>query len=161
MKAKSKHILFVILIIFILVLSIINRLYAQTDAPLLLFIIDLDSFLCLPCLDSFLNFCTNLPDSIIEGHVWGILVFDKSEEKGDSLARIAEKKLKGFIRANDIKFPVIVDRFHLFNHLGEEGTVLILFNYDERLIKKYVFPLSRSQIKEIWGKLRPPDSSIK
>ena len=149
MKVKSKNIFYVILMISVLLLSSIFLLQARTDNPLLLFIIDFDSFLCLPCLDSFLKFCNGLPDYIIEGNVWGILVFDKPEEKGDLLTRIAEKKLKGFISANDIKFPIIVDRFHIFDRLGQEGTVLIIFDNQGKSIRKYVFPLSQNKIDEI------------
>jgi len=122
-----------------------------SSRPLLLFIIDFDSFMCLSCLESFLELYNRLPRSMEEGGLWGVLLFDRQKEKrrGESFARIVNKKLKGFIQANNIKFPFVLDRFHIFEHLGKQGSAVLLFDPSLSVVKKFVFPLSQNQIKEI------------
>lgn len=125
------------------------------DYPLLLVIIDFDSFLCLSCLDSFLDFYDQLSGIVDERMLWGVLVFDASLEKqhGSSYIKIVEKKLKGFVKANHIQFPMVIDRFHLFESLGKEGSAVLLFDPGKRSVKKYVFPLRRNHIQEIMSLL--------
>ncbi len=118
---------------------------------LLFFIIEFESFACLSCLDSFLEFYHQLPSSLEQASLWGILIVDWSGQRAeqDHSFKIIEKKLRGFIKANQIQFPILIDRFQLFNGLGKEGISLILFDRKKRTIKKYVFPLRQIQKKEI------------
>lgn len=67
--------------------------------------------------------------------------------------KIIEKKLRGFIQANEIKFPVLIDRFKIFKDLGEEGTAVIIFDGERKTIKKYVFPLRHGQKQEIMNNI--------
>ena len=130
-----------------------NRGYRQSHNTLLLLIIDFESFMCPSCLDSFLEFYHALKPPfppLDEGILWGVLVFDEPEEnEGVPAIKITEKKLRGFIMANDIKFPIMIDRFHIFKGLAKEGTAVIFFDRERKIIKKYVFPLRSKQIKEI------------
>lgn len=128
-----------------------NQGYDQVHHKLLLFIIDFKSFMCLSCLDSFLEFYHTLAPSIEQGMIWGILVFDKPAkmQEEDLSTKIIEKKLRGFIKANGIKFPIIIDRFHIFEGLAQEGTAVILFDRQKKAVRKYVFPLRQIQIQEI------------
>lgn len=124
----------------------------QAGRPLLLFIIDFGMLMCPSCLDSFLGFYQEFSGLIEEGMAWGILILDKpSEEKdGTSLSvTIAEKKLKGFRRANDIKFPILIDPFAVFAELAHEGTALVLFDRSRNIVRKYNFPLTPSEKKEL------------
>lgn len=128
-----------------------NQGYDLVHSKLLLFIIDFKSFMCPSCLDSFLEFYHLSARSFGEEMIWGILVFDKPakiEEEGLSI-KIVEKKLRGFIKANNIKFPVMIDRFHIFKELGEGGTAVIFFDRYKKILKKYVFPMKPMQIREI------------
>lgn len=128
-----------------------NQGYDQVHHKLLLFIIDFKSFMCPSCLDSFLEFYHTLGCSFEEGMIWGILVFDKPSkmQEEDLSTKIIEKKLRGFIKANNIKFPIIIDRFHIFKGLSQERTAVIVFDRQKKAVKKYVFPLKPMQIKEI------------
>ena len=128
-----------------------NQGYDIVHHKLLLFIIDFKSFMCLSCLDSFLEFYHTLGCSFEKGMIWGIFVFDKpvKMEEEDLSIKIIEKKLRGFIRANNIKFPIIIDRFHIFEGLAQEGTAVILFDHQKKAVRKYVFPLRPMQIREI------------
>ena len=122
------------------------------NRKLLLFIIDFNDFMCLSCLDSFLDFYYCLPSDFQKHLSWGILVFNISEKEGNNniSARIAEKKLRGFVTANNIKFPILIDKFHVFNGLAEEGTVVMVFDWSRKMVKRYVFPLNKGQIEEIF-----------
>ncbi|GAG37071.1 unnamed protein product, partial [marine sediment metagenome] len=71
--------------------------------------------------------------------------------------RIAEKKLRGFVAANNIKFPILIDKFHVFNGLAEEGTVVMVFDWNRKMVKRYVFPLNKGQIEEIFKFLTESD----
>lgn len=137
--------------------SLLNRNQGEglTSNKWLLFIIDFDSFMCLSCLDSFLEFYHQLPSSLEEGRIWGILVFGKPERRAeqDHSFRIVEKKLRGFIQANQIKFPILIDRFKVFKNMGEEGTAVVIFDSENKTIKKYIFPLKPWQRKEIMTKI--------
>ena len=128
-----------------------NQGYDQVHHKLLLFIIDFKSFMCPSCLDSFLEFYHTLGCSFEDKMIWGILVFDKPAkmQEEDLSTKIIEKKLRGFITANDIKFPIIIDRFHIFKSMGQEGTAVIVFDRQKKAVRKYVFPLRQIKIQEI------------
>lgn len=117
----------------------------------ILFIIDFDDFMCFYCLDSFLDFYHSLPSSFQEASIWGILVY-KEENKKDAEQtniRVIEKKLRGFIEANRIQSPLVVDYFHVFNSLVQEGSAVIFFDQRRKAFKKHTFPLSSEQKSEI------------
>ncbi len=120
---------------------------------MILFIIDFNSFMCPACLDSFLEFYYLVSPWLGESSVWGVLVTDnKSPTKDEETTiKIAAKKAKGFLTANKLQFPLIVDRFHIFGQLSEKGTAVILYDASHKIIKKYIFPLAPSQLKEIMG----------
>ena len=119
--------------------------------PLVVFIIDFDSFMCLTCLESLLDFYHQLPGAGKGCGVWGVLVFDASlgNQRGNTFTRIIEKKLKGFMQGNRLQFPVVIDRWHLFDGLGKAGSAVIVFDPVKRLVKKYDFPLRPGQVQEI------------
>lgn len=121
------------------------------DRALVLFVISFSDFMCLNCIDSFLKLYDSLPSAFQSERTWGILVLDvKSRKKDrDISARIVEKKLRGFVDANDIKFPVFIDRLDIFRALAESGTSVIIFDKREKSAKRYIFPLSGKQIEEI------------
>lgn len=118
---------------------------------LILFIIDFDEFMCFFCLDSFLDFYHSLPISFQEESIRGILVYKEENKKNaeQTNIRIIEKKLQGFIEANRIQSPIVVDYFHVFNSMVQEGSAVIFFDQRRKAFKKYTFPLSREQKNEI------------
>ncbi len=119
----------------------------------LIIIIDFNDFMCFSCLDSFVEFCQSLPLHSKDGKVCGVLVVNDADET-DLSFKIVEKKLRGFISANNIKFPVLIDYLHIFNPFADDGTVIILFNHREKCIKKYLFPLKREQKADILSALK-------
>jgi len=122
----------------------------QHQNKIILFIIDFKSFMCPACLDSFLEFYYITSPWLGENAVWGILVIDnKSSTKDEETTiKIAAKKAKGFLTANKLQFPLIVDRFHVFGQWAEKGTAVILYDASHKIIKKYIFPLAPSQLKK-------------
>jgi len=118
---------------------------------MLIFIIDFRSFMCQACLNSFLEFHQLISPWLTMVTVWGVLVVNpQSNPEDEEMAiGIAVKKAQGFLTANALQFPLIVDRFHIFNPIAGKGTSVIFCNADNKIIKKYVFPLAPSQLKEI------------
>ena len=123
----------------------------HSPPPLLLVILDFNSFSCLTCLDSFLDFHRRLSGTEDERLLWGILVFDAGREKqsGPRFIQILEKKLNGFVQGNRLRFPIIIDRDHLFSSLAEEGSAVLVFDPNQRMMRKFAFPLRSHQIQDI------------
>lgn len=122
------------------------------DRPLLLFIIDFGMLMCPSCLDFFLGFYQEFSGLIEDGMAWGILILDKPSEENDKMSlsiTIAEKKLRGFRQANDITFPILIDPFAVFAGLTHEGTALVLFDRSSSIVRRYNFPLTPSEKKEL------------
>ena len=118
---------------------------------MLIFIIDFRSFMCPACLDSFLEFHQLISPWQMTMTVWGVLVVDppSNAEDEEITIGIAAKKAQGFLTANALQFPLIVDRFHVFSPLAGKGTSVIFCDDENKIIKKYSFPLAPSQLKEI------------
>ena len=121
------------------------------DKKLLLFIFDFNDFMCMSCLDSFLTFCQSLPSHILEENSWGILTIGSAIRKSglESSVRIARTKLRGFVTANRIKFPVFIDEHQIFQQFEKKGSSVLLFDGTNNILKEYIFPLNKDQIAEI------------
>lgn len=123
------------------------------ERQLLLFILDFRDFSCMACLDSFLGLYRILPFSFKTSKTWGILVVKNSEGEENRLFRIAEKKLKGFVQANHITFPILVDRSRIFGEWAEKGSCVLLFDGVKKILCRYDFPLTDGQFEEIFANL--------
>jgi len=128
-----------------------NNLSPSDFSKRILFIIDFDDFMCFYCLDLFLDFYHSLPISFQEESIWGILVYKEENKKNveQTNIRVIEKKLQGFIEANRIQSPIVVDYFHVFNSMVQEGSAVIFFDQRRKAFKKHTFPLSSEQKSEI------------
>jgi hypothetical protein len=128
-----------------------HKIEVPQDRKLLLFVLNFNDFMCLNCLESFLTFCHSIPPHILEENAWGILSIESAIKKSgvkDSV-KIARTKLRGFVLANRIKFPIFIDEHQVFPQFENKGTVVLLFDGTNNIIKEYIFPLSRTQIGEI------------
>jgi hypothetical protein len=121
------------------------------DKKLLLFVFDLNDFMCMTCLDSFLAFCQSLPPHILEENAWGILTIGSAVRKSglEPSVRIARTKLRGFVTANRIKFPVFIDEHLIFQQFTKKGSSVLLFDGTNTILREYIFPLNKNQIGEI------------
>lgn len=124
--------------------ALLNRIF-------LLIVIDFDDFMCMTCLDSFLNFCRSFPEAALEKHAWGILILKDGIDENGSLdnVEIAEKKLRGFINANHIKFPFLIDENRLFSSFKSGGSSVVVFDTENRRISHYSFPIDRKEVLNI------------
>jgi len=115
------------------------------------FLLDFDAIFCAPCLAPLFDLCRALPAIVQERQVRGVLVYSSppDKERAERRAKIVRKKWQGFMKANDIRFPVAFDDAHVFNYLSKSGALLLLFDFDLHVIKKYGFPLTREQLNEI------------
>lgn len=138
--------------------DVLSFFKSMTVAPnderqLLLFILDFRDFSCMTCLDSFLGLYRILPFRLKKTKTWGVLVVKKSEGEENRLVKIAEKKLKGFIQANQITIPFLVDRSRIFGEWTEKGSCVLLFDGAKRILYRYEFPLTGEQFEEIFANL--------
>jgi hypothetical protein len=120
------------------------------DKKWMLFILDFHDFSCMTCLDSFLGLTKQLPSRFKTSGAWGILVVKRSEKEDNTRFWIAEKKLRGFVQANDIAFPIIVDRSRVFERMAEMGSCVLVFDGTASQFHKYDFPLTGYQFSEIF-----------
>ena len=121
----------------------------------LIYIIDFDDFMCMSCLNSFIEFYHVLPPPFQNEWAIGILV-DSHQDQGENRLRsqkIIKKKLNGFMMANRIEFPIFIDSSETFKNLGSGGTSVIIFSQGLESSRKYVFPLSSSEKEEIFQAL--------
>lgn len=112
---------------------------------------DFDSLFCSPCLAPLLEFCRSLPVPIQEEKVRGILVYGARPDRGqDGLyARIVQKKMHGFAKANSLQFPIVLDGLHVFNSLVKSSVQALLFDDVKQTVKAYGFPLKPGERDEI------------
>lgn len=122
------------------------------EGRLILVILDFESLSCSLCLESFKAFCETLESYSAENFALGILIFKAliGEEDTEKFEKIIEKQLRGFMVGNNIQFPILLDKLHVFQALGLNDTGIILFDFSRNLLKKYTFPLSQKQLDEIF-----------
>jgi hypothetical protein len=122
---------------------------SEEPGRMLLFILDFRDFSCMVCLESFLELYRRLPLRVKSRESWGILIVPPGQEKDESVIRIAEKKLEGFVRANQIIFPVLVDRYQVFGEMAEKGSGIVLFDEARQMVNRFDFPLDSAQFQKI------------
>lgn len=117
-----------------------------------LVVFDFESFSCPLCLDSFKNFCEALQSKGQEDSAVGILTYrnPEGEKAVDDYTKIIEKKLRGFTIGNNIEFPILLDKFHIFNGTSLKGTGVILIDASKGILKRYTLPLTKKQLDEIF-----------
>ena len=155
-----KHCLFILLIsISIIFLKSFGDVSTQSNEysgvlqsdKLVLFIIHIDSLMCFPCLNPFLDFYKLIPSPFRENRLWGVVIYENSEKNEQNLHRkkIVKKKLRGFLQANNIECPIVLDSFQCFKEFSRGGTTLLIFDQKRKVVEKYVFPLSKKQKERI------------
>lgn len=82
----------------------------RAAAPFILIFIDFRDLMCPACLDSLLSLCRSLPDHLIKTSVFGIVHRQGSFPPSPRKLMITQKKIRGFILANGIDFPVLIDK---------------------------------------------------
>lgn len=150
-KAAS---LILVMILFQITTSFSENSENRQEEPArvqLLLIIDFGDFMCFSCLESFLQFCYSLPHQFQDQYVWGVVIFKGNigSESEDIAIKIVEKKIRGFRKANRVRFPILVDSSRIFSSLAGKGTTVVILKGEAQEIKRYIFPLSREQIAEI------------
>ena len=125
-----------------------------SDEKRFLLIIDFGFLNCPLCVQSLMEFIQAVNAYDLEDSVLGVLAFheNSSEPDTDRRVRIAEKRLKGFIIGHDIRFPVFMDRQGIFRLINPEASAtLLVFDRQQKTLKKYAFPLTRAQLDELLG----------
>ncbi|MFB0564444.1 MAG: hypothetical protein ACETWK_02045 [Candidatus Aminicenantaceae bacterium] len=119
---------------------------------LIVIIFDFKSLFCPLCLEALVDFCNTLHSYGQDIFTLGVAVRDSdSNDSNDKSIKIAEKQIKGFVFANKIKFPILLDKYRVFAGLNPDGTTVILFDRARKMLKKYTLPLTSEQVNEIFS----------
>lgn len=112
---------------------------------------DFDGLFCSPCLTPLLEFCRSLPAPVQEEKVRGILVYGARPDRDQDgrYAQIIRKKIRGFVEANSLQFPIALDGLHVFNSLVKSSVLALLFDDVHQTVKAYAFPLKPGERGEI------------
>ncbi len=115
-------------------------------------IIDFAFFYCPLCIQSLTDLNNMINAFKLEDSVIGVLVYREKNNEVDAERRIKiiEQQLRGFIKGNDIRYPIILDKKGIFKSLSQDEASLILFDIQRKTIKKYTFPLKKGQIDDIF-----------
>ena len=130
--------------------------YLQTlsgQGRLVLFVFDFESLSCPFCLDSFKSFFEALQSNGMQNSAVGVLSFRDpgGAETDERYTRIVEKKLRGFILGNAIEFPILLDKFHIFDGMNLKEPAIFLFDISKDVLKKYSLPKTKKQLEEIFN----------
>ncbi len=106
-----------------------NRFYKE---KLILIFIDFSDISCSMCSDSLIKlnefFNLNL-SSTSKMFIIGILLYECPYGiESVRCEKIVEKQLKGFILTNEIRFPIVSDRSHVFEGLNIKRSMIIYFD---------------------------------
>lgn len=121
----------------------------QDAAPLVLIFIDFRDFMCPACLDSLVDLSRTLPQHILETRAMGIVQLDGHPVLSPRRIKIAQKKIKGFVHANRILFPVLLDAYSSAQpSCGAKTQVWVLSGASRKLVR-FELPLSAADIHSL------------
>lgn len=119
----------------------------------ILIIMEPKIFFCPFCLEPVIRLIDSFQISGQDCVITGVFLWKNFEDNQDpsKSERIIEKKIEGFMEGNEIPFPFILDKNHVFDGLNIEAPAVILLDPSTNQMQKYTFPLSQSQLREIMG----------
>ena len=121
----------------------------ETNGPFILIFLDFRDFMCPSCLDSLLSVCRALPRHLLMTRVMGIIHCYDPDPLSPRQIKILRKKIKGFVRANRILFPVLLDKNPPRDPSGIVKTQLWVLSGASRELVRFDFPLSSADIDSL------------
>lgn len=117
-------------------------------------IIDFAFFNCPLCIQSLTDLNNMINALKLEDSFIGMMVYRETDNEANSERRIKiiETQLRGFIKGNDIRYPIILDYKGIFKCLSPDEASLILLDIEKKTVKKYPLPLKKDQIDNIFFK---------
>ena len=127
---------------------------SERQSPgLVIFFIEMQDFMCLTCLDSFLDLCRYLPPEILQERTLVVLSEEPiAEEIYEKRKNITLKKLQALFNSNGFSLCVCMDDSGLFREIRGEADILV-FEPRSRGIKSFCLPLSRVEAEKILNSL--------
>lgn len=118
----------------------------------ILIILEPKVFFCPLCVESVVRFIDTLRVKESDCFVTGVFLWKSYEDKENAQKslRIIEKKIRGFKEGNQIPFPIILDKDHVFQGLDIETPGIIFLDRFNGRMKKYTLPLNPTQLQEIF-----------
>jgi hypothetical protein len=117
-------------------------------------IIDFVLLNCPLCIQSLTDLNNIINAFKLEDSLIGVMVYRETNDEVDAERRskIIETQLRGFIKGNDIRYPIILDKKGIFKSLCQDEACLILLDIQKKNVEKYSFPLKKGQIDELFFK---------
>ncbi|MCJ7679739.1 MAG: hypothetical protein MUP70_03345 [Candidatus Aminicenantes bacterium] len=116
-----------------------------------LLVIDVSDFSCPSCLQSIVDFIHVIPPSIREKRTVAVWRVSDPEEKdeADLKNRIWNKKMRGFVSANFIDFPIWMISESGSEAIFGKGSRLLIFPPHDNTVLSYPFPLAFEERKDV------------
>jgi len=133
-KSKIILIIIILLLIFFYGAEIKNKSFSKNCEKIIVFL-NFSDLHCSFCIKSFTEFCSFVKKNNINSKINGILII---QDKKRIKKKIINKQLKGFVKGNNIDFPVAVDWNNVFSAFAENYD-LIVINNKEKQIKGFKF----------------------
>ena len=124
----------------------------STEMSAVLIILRPSDIACQQCYGSFLAICDSIDKYIVGISAFGILVIESNIADGigkNKLIKIHKKKLRGFIKGNNIKFPILVDEHNIFEAEMKEESSIILLSGSFKIIRRWKLPLGTDDVEEL------------
>ena len=113
---------------------------------------DYEAIICPSCLDIFLEFCEELKmynEFYKSLHIFGVVGYREIFNEKYNV-RILKKQLKGFVKANNICFPIIIDSLNIFNNPKKRNYSILYLDYSRNLEKTWKIPKSSDETQIIF-----------
>jgi len=117
----------------------------------ILVVINSNLLYCPLCEKMMNDFCRKLGSEGLEDLTMGIFVpnddhLTSQDKKG---LAIIEKQLRGYIKGNNIRFPILVDTDRIFAEICSKDADVLLFDGLRHRLRMFKLPLTQDQWQEI------------
>lgn len=125
-KKPKKKIVLLIILYFGFFLFNLKGDVAVFDAKKIIVIFSFYEMQCSMCIDNLIFFCDYISKAKKCKNTMGILINeDGPMTKNDEELKILKKKLRGFIKGNNIKFSIKIDKNGIFSELKKKIDLIV------------------------------------
>ena len=112
-------------------------------------------FSCPLCSNPYCEFISAARKNGVEKNVMAVFTCPPSivQHTGEKRLHLLKKKIRGFVRGNEITFPVFLDDKGIFREMSDQKIFMVVLDRGASTIKTIRFPLSRKELIRIFGTL--------
>jgi hypothetical protein len=132
----------------------VNQGSIKTENLLIILVNPVD-FMCQNCSASFFSLCDSLRERGLDTRVVGIFTMPRPSDDGSVFTdvNILKKQIRGFVKANRIQFPVLLDDLQVFTRSPAKSSCVILLNTLYGIVQEWQLPVDIHQLNEIMALL--------